>query len=269
VQLQGSRDELGVPDILLPFVASGTVRHREGILLSLEEGPPPDRPDGPLVRNGLTTAVSTRDRFWLQAHCGGVAVANPELSIWRCWRIPDEPFIELFAGNRWLMLALWGYLTLRGGAYLHGSVCVMEGRYVLFLGESGVGKSTLSGLVLAAGGSCLTDENPFVTVGEGERLVIHGTPRPGIKGPPVPVSGALDAVFFIRHAPASEIRRLNPAASGRRLLSNARFFHWLPETIPETVTTLDKITRQLPVYDFGFVPDATAIEHLCRALDAL
>lgn len=165
------------------------------------------------------------------------------------------------------MLALWGYLTLRGGAYLHGAFCVMGGRYVLFLGDSGVGKSTLSGLVVAAGGSCLTDEHPFVTVNEGERHFIHGTPRPGVKGPPVPISGDLDAVFFIRHAPANEIRRLTPSQAGRRLLGNARFFHWLPATIPETVKTLDKIARYAPVYDLGFVLDSTVVELLFRGHD--
>lgn len=266
VQLQGGHDELGVPDILLPFVASGNVRHGEGILLSLEEGPPPDRPDGPLGRNGATTVISTRDRFWLRARCGGIAVANPELSVWQCWRRPNEPFIDVVAGNRGLMLALWGYLALRGGTYLHGAVCVMEGRYMLVLGDSGVGKSTLSGLVLAAGGSCLTDEHPFVTVGEGERPFVHGSLRPGVKGPLVPLSAPLDAVFFLRHAPANEIQRLSLSYAGRRFLGNTRFFHWLPATIPETFNTLDKIARQVPVYDFGFVPDLSAVELLFHGL---
>lgn len=253
--------------MLVPFHVAEPPRETPNLAVHMSMDVPPAQPDGRPTHNGTTIAVSTDDLFWLRDQYGSIAVADPDLSVWRCWSRLHELVPESFPANRWLMLALWGYLTLRGGAYLHGAVCVIAGRFVLLLGDSGVGKSTLSRLVVAAGGTCLTDENPFVTLDESGRPRVHGSPRPGVDGPPVAVSGSLDAVFFLRHAPHNDLGRLEPSATGRRLVGNARFFHWLPETIPRTMTMLAAIAATTPIFDFGFVPDGSAVEVVRETLD--
>lgn len=258
VALYNLIDKREASGILEPFIVRETVGGTSDLVLQLLKGSSPAQPDGIVVRNGSTIAVRSNDTFWLRDQYGSVVVASDDFSVWKCWSRSHELVPEVFSGNRWLMLALWGYLTLRGGAYLHGAACVMGGRYVLFLGDSGVGKSTLSKLVVAAGGTCLTDENPFVTAGMDGRPQVHGSTRPGVNGPLVPLSGTLDAVFFLRHAPENDLRRLNGSAIGRRLVGNARFFHWMPETIPLTMTMLDVIASNTLVFDFGFIPDDLA-----------
>ncbi len=151
------------------------------------------------------------------------------------------------------------YLARRGGVYFHGAACVLLGRRILLLADSGVGKTTLSRLVVAGGGSCLTDEHPFVTRTDG-RVVLHGSPWPGPLGSPAPLSGPLAAVFFLRQAPANELRRLGQAEAGRQLVANTRFFRWEATTIPATVELLDAMATELPTYDLGFVPDLPAVE---------
>ena len=170
------------------------------------------------------------------------------------------------------MLVVWGLVAQGGGAFLHGAICVLDGKYFLLLGESGAGKSTLSRLVVASGGSCLTDENPFVTVcggGKAEgagRLLVHGSPWPGLRGAAVPLQGPLSAVFFLRHARVNSLRRMSGFEAGERLVTNARFFTFEPAFTPRTTEILDRIALSVPVFDLAFVPDLTALPTLGSGL---
>ena len=179
----------------------------------------------------------------------------------RAWDTRQGPPIETFDARPWLLLALWGYLAPRGGALLHGAVCEMDGRFLVFLGRPGVGKSTLGRLVVAAGGTCLTEEYPLLTCSKGVAWA-HGTPWRGIQGPSRRLSAPLEGIFFLRHAPANDLRRLDQREGGQRLLQNARFFIWEPMTVPGTIELLDRTARSTPIHDFGFVPDQSAVERL-------
>lgn len=166
-----------------------------------------------------------------------------------------------FDGQPWLMLALWGYHACRGGLFLHGACCEFEGRRVLLLGKPQVGKSTLSRLLVDAGGACLTDEYPFVTR-ETDGFVAHGTPWPGRQGAPASPSGPLAAIFFLRQAPANELQRLDRREAIRRLLANHRFFRWAPETHPPAFEQLAALATAVPVWDYGFAPTPAAVAAL-------
>ncbi len=170
-----------------------------------------------------------------------------------------------YDGYPFLELILWGRLSLIGACFLHGAIVVVDGRYVLLLGDSGVGKSTLSGLAVQKGFTRLTDENPFLTWQQ-DGPWVHPAPWPGITGASAPACGPLDAIFFLRHAPENSLQRLPLPDAARRLLGNARMFNWLPATIPAAVELLDKTLSRVPVYDFGFVPEMSAIEAIREVL---
>ena len=185
--------------------------------------------------------------------CGVWAEDNAQLSI------------KAFDGRPWLMLGLWGFLTHHHGALLHGAVCVLDGRYIMILGDQLVGKSTLAQLIVQADGTCLTDEYPVLTWTEA-RAWAHGTPWPGVAGLQVSLSGLLHAIFFVRHAPTNVLTQLSPREGGQLLLGNTRFFVWAPTTIPGTVEILDNTARSVPIYELGFVPELSAVATLQEAL---
>lgn len=170
-----------------------------------------------------------------------------------------------FNGDPGLRLILWGKAAVAGCCYLHGALNVLDGKYILFMGDSGVGKTTLSRLACDLGGSCLTEEDPFLAWKKNTPIV-YGTPWPGSMGPDVPKSGELAALFFLRHASKNSLQRLDHALASRRLLHNARIFKWLPHTIPKAIELLDTVSRSVPAYDFGFVPDYSAIEAIRKVL---
>lgn len=176
----------------------------------------------------------------------------------RCGRIN-------FNGVPTLQLILWGRASLEGFCFMHGSLIVIEDKYVLLMGDSGAGKTTLSKLAVEMGYTCLTDENPYLHLNQ-EDVFVHSTPWPGSLGPPKPRQGPLAAVCVVRHSSKNEIRKLSLKEAGRCLLHNSRTFNWLPETMPEAINVLDYVTREVPVYDFGFLPSKSAVNTLRERL---
>lgn len=170
-----------------------------------------------------------------------------------------------FNGDPGLRLILWARAAIDGCCYLHGALNVLDDKYILFLGDSGVGKTTLSRLACNLGGSCLTEENPFLGWKDNSPIA-YGTPWPGPMGPDVPKSGEIAALFFLRHAAENSLQRLDHALASRRLLHNARIFRWLPHTVPKAIDLLNTVSRSVAAYDFGFVPDHSAIEAIRKVL---
>lgn|GEM_PF-6273514 len=173
--------------------------------------------------------------------------------------------VVAFNGDPTLRLILWGRASLEGYCFMHGALVVIDGKHVLLMGDSGVGKSTLSRLACQQGATCLTDENPFI-YWNGDYIEAYTTPWPGVSGSDALLSGPLAAVFFLRQTDKNEIRQLPMDEAVRCLLHNSRTFNWLPETIPDAIQLLDKVVRNVPVYDFGFLPHPSAVDFLKSAL---
>ena len=213
---------------------------------------------------GLLTPLLNRtpDGFeFIRSH--GKLIASPDFSL--CQGCVDPGDAAPFASQPWLMLALWGYLTCHRGLFLHGALCEYQGRHVLLLGDPEVGKSTFGRLILAAGGACLTDEYPFASRTEAG-FMAHASPWPGVQGEPNALSAPLAAIFFLRHAPAHELRRLGHKEAAWRLIGNNRFFRWNPQSIPLGMELIDALAAETPLFDFGFVPEASAVTVLEGAL---
>ncbi|MGE5532564.1 MAG: hypothetical protein ACM3VW_10665 [Bacteroidota bacterium] len=189
----------------------------------------------------------------------GTLTASADFS--RCHAVVDPCDAAPFASQPWLMLSLWGYVTWHQGLFLHGALCEYADKLILLLGDPQVGKSTLSRLLGASGGASLTDEYPFVTRSAGN-FTAHASPWPGVQGQPQALAGPLSAIFFLRHAPTNRLQALDHRSAALRLIRNNRFFQWNPETVPAAMELIDALASQTPVYDFGFVPDASAVRAL-------
>lgn len=162
--------------------------------------------------------------------------------------------------------------------FVHASAVVCDGRAVLFLGESGTGKSTHSRLWLQNIDDCrlLNDDSPLVEVcamHHGAQaapsigldgVLVHGTPWSGKTPCHVPRSFPLAAVVRLSQASHNTIRRLTvPEAFAAiqpslppALAQDAYFSDYL-------IRTASAVISAVPVYHLQCRPDAEAAR-LCH-----
>ncbi len=255
-----------ISDNLVPFLLDQEISSGQSILVECIS----DSPDIDLyqTKGGLQARqphMSYQGKFYLFTFATGQFLTNHEFTHIRLWTPFEKIVSTSMDGYPWLQLIIWGRLSIIGCCYLHGAIVVIDEKFVMLLGDSGVGKSTLSGIAVQQGFSRLTEENPFLVLHE-DNPWGHATPWPGMSGPEVPSSGPLHMIFFLRHAPTNSLKKLKSVEASRRLLGNARMFNWLPQTIPAAIETLDKTLAKIPVYDFGFVPQKSAIQAIQKLL---
>ena len=143
---------------------------------------------------------------------------------------------------------------------VHSSAIVCNGRAVLFLGESGTGKSTHTRLWRENidGAVLLNDDSPFIGFVDG-RATAFGAPwsgkTPCYKQEQYPIA----AIVRLSQAPHNVIRPLRSVhAIGALLPSLTPAFGYDEELQDRMLATLSKIISQVPVYHLECLPDAAA-----------
>lgn len=151
-------------------------------------------------------------------------------------------------------------MTRRECCAVHTSVIVAGGRAVMFLGESGTGKSTHTRLWREniEGVHLLNDDSPFVSVADG-RAKVYGSPWSGKTPCYRNESYPLQAVVRLSQAPHNKIRRLKGVfAIGALLPSLPPAFLFDKELEEALMNILSKIVTQVPFYHLECLPDADA-----------
>ena len=201
---------------------------------------------------------STEDGFFMKQ-----TPANEEpLYMWTS----AQNDVVLMGGNfsiRLLRFALWiGYglmTTSKGTIAIHSSCIVSEDKAVIFLGESGTGKSTHSRLWLEhiSDTSLLNDDNPVVWFIDGE-AVIYGTPWSGKTPCYKNESMPLKAVVRLSQAPYNKIARLVPLQSFASLMPACSCMRWDGRSVSALHKTVEKVIGVVPCWHLECLPDKDA-----------
>ena len=160
----------------------------------------------------------------------------------------------------WVM---FGTVILKHGAVaIHSSVIVAEGRGVLFLGESGTGKSTHTRLWRESieGAKLLNDDSPIVRIVDGE-VRVYGSPwsgkTPCYKNEVYPMAG----LCRLSQAPHNRITRLsNLMALGALLPSCPPIFAHDSALQDMICATVGNIVRGVKSYHLECLPNSEAAE---------
>ena len=169
----------------------------------------------------------------------------------------------LFRFGVWMLFNL---AALRRNAIaIHASAIRYRDAGLLFLGESGTGKSTQSRLWCRhiPGTSLLNDDSPILGLTEGA-VRVWGSPWSG----KVPCyrneSAPVAAIVRLVQAPGNRIRRLAPIeALGALLPSAAPAFIRDTELRESICETLTQVIGQVPVFRLECRPDADAARLVC------
>jgi hypothetical protein len=153
---------------------------------------------------------------------------------------------------------------------MHASAIMYDGKCVLFLGESGIGKSTHARLWVEniSGAELLNDDCPFVRVDAAGCVWAWGTPWSG-KAPVYNTKHAPVAAFVrLRQAPRNEIKRLSTIEAIAVLRHSFPLTFSADETLTDRILELlSLILSQTPVYMLDCLPDADAVKLVFSTLE--
>ncbi len=142
----------------------------------------------------------------------------------------------------------------------HSSTIVKDGKAYLFLGKSGTGKSTHSGLWLKhiEGTRLLNDDNPVVYISHEGTPMVSGSPwsgkTPCYKNEEYPIG----AIVQLRQAPENKIRKQTVIESYVSIKTSVSGKAWEKEIADGQHQTIEKLIGATRLYQLDCLPDAGA-----------
>ena len=162
---------------------------------------------------------------------------------------------------RFLVWTAFGMAAVRiGGCPIHSSTIVCDGKAVLFLGESGTGKSTHTRLWLANIGSSrlLNDDSPVLRIIDG-RPMAFGSPWSGKTPCYKKACAPLAACVRLSQAPHNRIRPLSKIEAFGALFPSCPPSFAVDERLTDCVCDiLSHVISAVPVYGLECLPDDAA-----------
>ena len=164
-----------------------------------------------------------------------------------------------------LRFLLWMAVALIGCRHrftlIHSSTVVAHGRAVLFLGESGTGKSTHTRLWLQhiSSAHLLNDDSPILRCGDGGVVEAYGSPWSGKTPCYCNEHYPVAAIVRLEQRKENIIRRLPPVEAFAALQPSCppAFAHD-EALIEHVVGMLSQVVKHVPVYRLGCRPDEAA-----------
>lgn len=171
---------------------------------------------------------------------------------------PD--YITFLRFGLWFMMGM--AMALKGVSAVHSSTVVCRDEAVMFLGESGTGKSTHTRLWLKhiEGAKLLNDDSPFVYE-DGARMQVCGSPWSGKTPCYKNLRYPLRAIVRLSQAPHNKIYRLSRIQSIGALLPSLPPAFMFDKVLEDAMLgVLSKVIAQVPVYHLECLPDAAAAQ---------
>jgi hypothetical protein len=167
----------------------------------------------------------------------------------------DNPFygptIELLMVN---------YLAQGRGSIVHACGIEQKGRGILFVGESGAGKSTMANMWAQKDPEDVLSDDRIIVRKKGHRFWMYGTPWHGDATFVSPRGVAVERVLFLRHGRENSIKEIKRVDSVSRLIPCSFLPHWDHRGMAFSMDSFTDLAAQVPCCEFTFKPDKTAIE---------
>lgn len=143
--------------------------------------------------------------------------------------------------------------------YLHSSLINFNGRGIMFLGPSGIGKTTQAELwnryrdaLIINGDVVFVQETEDAFLGWGTPW--HGS-SPYCENTNVPVH----AMIVLKQAPENSIRELSGFEKVTAVSGSVFYPRWLENGMELCLETLDHLLTKIPVYELSCRPDEEAV----------
>lgn len=151
-------------------------------------------------------------------------------------------------------------LIQQNGILVHACGVDDNGRGFLFLGTSGEGKSTTARLWLNERCTTVLSDDRIISRQISGKFYAYGTPWHGDVNISNPSSVETEKIFFLKHSKKNYIKPLSVMDAATRMFVRCFPTFWDKEGMAFTLGFIDEVVRKIPCYEFGFVPDKSAVE---------
>lgn len=151
-------------------------------------------------------------------------------------------------------------MVTRGGAPLHASLVEKEGEGVIFLGPSGMGKSTQAKLWQKhLGADFISGDRPGLRLVDG-RWYAFGMPWDGKDGLHRQKGVPVRAFVVLEQAKENRIRPITPAEAKIALFHQAIIPAWDNHALDGAMPLLAQLSTDVPFYHLACRPDQAAVD---------
>jgi len=141
-----------------------------------------------------------------------------------------------------------------GDLILHASGIALDGKGYAFVGPSGVGKSTLAGLLKDQPGVTVLGEDQVVLRRLGENFWIFGTPWHQDRSLCSPKGVPLEKLFFLEKNGESSLKQLSALQGITKLLQTAFIPYYRPDVLEKILGRLDLLAQSVPFSRLSYIP---------------
>ena len=156
----------------------------------------------------------------------------------------------------------------KGFLQIHSSFVDYKGKGILFLGSSGVGKTTQAELWERYCGASIVNGDLMFLEKKEDGFLGWGTPWHGSSPYCINTSVPVTVAVVLRQAPENTIRLLRGFERLTAVSKNIFYPLWLEDGLSQCMETFDAFLRQIPVYELSCRPDQEAVALLKRRLDS-
>ena len=172
---------------------------------------------------------------------------------------PNGNFINPFYGPT-LELLLIQYLAQERSLIVHACGVVDNDTGMLFVGESGAGKSTISNLWHQHNGITILSDDRIILRKRNGALWMHGTPWHGEARFVSPRSTELAHIYFLQHDGNNAVHPLNRADTVVEFLKASFPPFWDSGGVSFAMDFLRDLAEKVPCQTLSFKPDASIVE---------
>ncbi len=185
-----------------------------------------------------------------------IAYLNEDLSIWKVYNPIDTENIPLPLKYP-MGPIMMHYLAQKCGAVMMHASCTFDGQTGrMFTGFSGNGKSTMSKIWADAGNLIVNDDRIIIRKTR-EGYFAYNTP---MFYQDIPKKAPLHAIYLISHFPENRLKKLTGAIAVSRVMAFCIQNNFEKNLINNHLEFFSAMCTKIPVFDLGFVPDATVID---------